>query len=250
MLPDLEHLITLQRTQNAATAARARIDEFPAHIARLDAQLGETSEEVVRARQRFDELKADRQAREKELAVVQTRLSRFKEQLMEVKTNREYQAMQVEIGGGEAEVRRLEDVILERMLDGDELAAEVERAERQLAEQQAAIEAERAELEREHVELEQRVEQLEAERQRQVGVLAPRLLALFETLASHRNGIAVVEARDGRCSSCQVRLRLQLFNNIRLNDSLIQCESCQRILYFDTRPAPTRPDAPERGADG
>ena len=245
MLPDLEHLITLQRIQNAATAARARIDELPSDIARLDAQLGETSGEVVRARERFDQLKADRQAREKELASVQMRLSRFKEQLMEVKTNREYQAMQLEIAGGEAEVRRLEDVILERMLEGDDLAAEVERAERQLTEQRAAIAAERAELEREQVELEQRVEQLDAERRRQVGVLAPRLLTLFEKLASHRNGVAVVEARDGRCSSCQVRLRPQLFNNIRLNDSLIQCESCQRILYFDTRP-----DAPAPGADG
>jgi predicted nucleic acid-binding Zn-ribbon protein len=245
MLSDLEHLITLQRIQNAAVAARARIDELPSRIAQLDARLGETSEEVVRAQQRFDDLKADRQAREKELAAVQTRLSRFKEQLMEVKTNREYQAMQVEIAGGEAEVRRLEDLILERMLEGDELGAEVERAQRQLTEERAAIEAERAGLEREQVELGQRVEQLEAERQRQVGVLTPPLLALFEQLARHRNGIAVVEARDGRCASCQVRLRPQLFNNVRLNDSLIQCESCQRILYFDTRP-----DAPERGADG
>lgn len=245
MLPDLDNLITLQRVQNAATAARARIDGLPAHIARLDARLGESSEEVVRAQRRFDEIKVDRQAREKDLALVQTRLSRFKEQLMEVKTNREYQAMQVEIAGGEAEVERLEDIILERMLDGDELAAEVERTEGQLAEQQAAIEAERAKLEREQVELEQRLEQLETERRQHVGVLAPRLLTLFENLARQRNGVAVVEARDGRCSSCQVRLRPQLFNNIRLNDALIQCESCQRILYFDTRP-----DAAERGAGG
>ena len=243
MLPDLEHLITLQRIENAATAARARIDELPSHIARLDARLGETSEEVVRAQQRFDALKADRQAREKDLAVVQTRLSRFKEQLMEVKTNREYQAMQAEIAGGEAEVGRLEDAILERMLEGDELAANVQRAERELAEQRAAIAAERAELEREQVELGQRVRQLESERQRQVGVLAPRLLTLFQNLARQRNGIAVAEARDGRCASCQVRLRPQLYNNIRLNDSLIQCESCQRVLYFDTRPTVPAPGA-------
>ncbi len=245
MLPDLEHLITLQRIQNAATTARARISELPSHIAQLDARLGETSEEVVNARRRFDELKADRQAREKEVAIVQTRLSRFREQLMEVKTNREYQALQVEIAGGEAEVTRLEDVILERMLDGDELAAEVARAEVRLAEQRAAIEAERAELEREQAEVAQRLEELEAERRQQVGVLAPHLLTLFENVAKQRNGVAVVEARDGRCAWCQVRLRPQLYNNIRLNESLIQCESCQRILYFDTRP-----DAAEQGAAG
>ena len=233
MLPDLEHLIALQRIQNSAAATRTRIDELPACIADLDARLGASSGELDRARQRFDALKTERLAREKELAQVQSRLSRFKEQLMDVRTNKEYQAMQVEIAGSEAEVRRLEDGILEQLLEADELQAEVERAERLLADDRAAVAAERAGLEREQVELERRLGQLETDRRRQVGLLAPRILALFETVARHRNGVAVVEARDGRCSSCQVRLRPQLFNHVRLNERLIQCESCQRILYFD-----------------
>ena len=244
MLPDLEHLIALQRIQNSAAATRTRIDELPACIADLDARLGASSAELDRARQRFDALRTERLAREKELALVQSRLSRFKEQLMDVKTNKEYQAMQVEIAGSEAEVRRLEDGILEQLLEADELQAEVERAERRLADDRAAIEAERAGLEREQVELGQRLGQLEADRKRQVGRLAPRILALFETVARHRS-VAVVEARDGRCSSCQVRLRPQLFNHVRLNERLIQCESCQRILYFDAGA-----DAPSPGAAG
>ena len=244
MLPDLEHLIALQRIQNSAAATRTRIDELPACIADLDARLGASSAELDRARQRFDALKTERLAREKELAQVQSRLSRFKEQLMDVKTNKEYQAMQVEIAGSEAEVRRLEDGILEQLIEADELQAGVERAERRLADDRAAIEAERAGLEREQVELEQRVGQLEADRKRQVGLLAPHILSLFETVARHRS-VAVVEARDGRCSSCQVRLRPQLFNHVRLNERLIQCESCQRILFFDASA-----DAPGPGAAG
>ena len=244
MLPDLEHLIALQRIQNSAAATRTRIDELPACIADLDARLGASSGELDRAQQRFDALKTERLAREKELAQVQSRLSRFKEQLMDVKTNKEYQAMQVEIAGSEAEVRRLEDGILEQLLEADELQAEVERAERRLADDRAAVEAERAGLEREQVELGQRLGQLEADRKRQVGLLAPRILSLFETVARHRS-VAVVEARDGRCSSCQVRLRPQLFNHVRLNERLIQCESCQRILYFDASA-----DAPGPGAAG
>ena len=243
MLPDLEHLIALQRIQDSAAATRTRIDELPACIADLDARLGASSGELDRARQRFDALKAERLAREKELAQVQSRLSRFKEQLMDVRTNKEYKAMQVEISGSEAEVGRLEDGILEQLLEADELQAEVERAEGRFADDQAAVEAERAGLEREQVELELRLGQIEADRKRQVGLLAPRILSLFETVAQHRNGIAVVEARDGRCSSCQVRLRPQLFNHVRLNERLIQCESCQRILYFDTSA-----DAPGPGA--
>jgi predicted nucleic acid-binding Zn-ribbon protein len=29
-----------------------------------------------------------------------------------------------------------------------------------------------------------------------------------------------------------VRLRPQVFNEVRRNDSIIQCDSCRRILYF------------------
>jgi hypothetical protein len=31
---------------------------------------------------------------------------------------------------------------------------------------------------------------------------------------------------------CHVRLRPQVFNNVRRNTEIIQCDTCQRILYF------------------
>ena len=58
------------------------------------------------------------------------------------------------------------------------------------------------------------------------------MLATFERVAKGRSGIAVAEARDAICTICHVRLRPQVFNNVRKNDSIIQCDSCQRILYF------------------
>ena len=63
--------------------------------------------------------------------------------------------------------------------------------------------------------------------------LEPRLVALFEQVAKVRKGIAVTTAtRDGLCSVCHVRLRPQVFQQIRANDQVIQCDSCQRILYY------------------
>jgi hypothetical protein len=51
-------------------------------------------------------------------------------------------------------------------------------------------------------------------------------------VSQRRGGVAVAEARDGICTICHVRLRPQVFNTIRRNDEIIQCDSCQRILYF------------------
>ena len=44
------------------------------------------------------------------------------------------------------------------------------------------------------------------------------------------------EARDGLCTQCHVRLRPQVYNELRRNESVMQCESCSRILYFVANP--------------
>ena len=58
------------------------------------------------------------------------------------------------------------------------------------------------------------------------------VLSIFEITAKSRKGVAVAEAKDGLCIICHVRLRPQVFNEVRKNESIIQCDSCRRILYF------------------
>jgi len=65
-----------------------------------------------------------------------------------------------------------------------------------------------------------------------IRMLSRDALALFERIAHGRKGVAVAEARDGLCTVCHVRLRPQVFNDVRRNDTITQCESCTRILYF------------------
>ena len=69
--------------------------------------------------------------------------------------------------------------------------------------------------------------------------MEPRLIALFEQVAKVRKGVAICTAtRDGLCSVCHVRLRPQVFQLVRQNDQIIQCDSCQRILYYIPPPPP------------
>jgi predicted nucleic acid-binding Zn-ribbon protein len=52
----------------------------------------------------------------------------------------------------------------------------------------------------------------------------------------------MAEAREGLCTVCHVRLRPQVFNMARRNDSIIQCDSCTRILYFVPAPTAVTPE--------
>ncbi len=245
MLPDLEWLIRLQQLDTSANEARRTIDGVPARIEDLNARLAVSITAVETASTRTADKKHERQTVEKSLAEVQGRLSRFKEQLMAVKTNKEYTAVQHEIATAETEVQRLEDAILEHMLEADDLAANVDSAERTLLADRAEIDGERAAIETERAEMKRRLNATSDQRLKLAENIGAAARQLFEAVAKKRLGLAVVEARDGHCTVCHVRLRLQMFNQVMRNTELIQCEHCMRILYHDPDSKATRPTEPD-----
>jgi predicted nucleic acid-binding Zn-ribbon protein len=161
---------------------------------------------------------------------------------MDVKTNREYQAIQHEIEIAQNEVKALEEKILERMIEADDLTAVHKRADAALAAEQKAVETDRRKMLEENGDLKAALERISAERLTLVAAIDKKLLAIFELVARKRNGIAVAEARDGICTICHVRLRPQVFNTVLRNDQIIQCDTCNRILYSTPKPAPAAPD--------
>jgi uncharacterized protein len=242
MHADLERVITLQRLDSAAHDAQRRLVEEPERARALDARLEGARRRLASAKERLTGNQAARRTIEKDVAVHQGRLSKFREQAMSVKTNQEYHAMQKEIGFAQTEIKTLEDRILERMLEADELTADVKRAEAELAAEEKAVEAERKAMVAEMAELRVSLERITEERAAAVRTIDPHVLKIFELVSKRRNGVAVAEARNGICTICHVRLRPQVFNTVRRNDTITQCDSCQRILFFAPAAAPAAPD--------
>lgn len=244
MHSDLQHLIQLQGLELETERLRRRIAEIPAAQAALDARIAECTAALTAVKEGVAANAVARREIEKDLAVVQSRLSKFKDQLMAVKTNREYQAMQHEIATAEQGVREHEDRLLERMVEADGLAADVKSTEAALKSAQADVAREKAALDAERASCERELASTDAQRTSVAAALSPPARAMFDHVARHRKGVALSEARDGHCSQCHVRLRPQVFNEVRRNDALIQCESCSRILYFVPTPAPAAAPQP------
>src|SRR5438552_8785805 len=160
MHADLERLIALQRLDTAAETARRRLAEEPEREKALVARLEGARERLAAAKARLAENQNARRAIEKDVAVHQGRLSKFREQAMAVKTNQEYHAVQKEISFAQGEIKALEDKILERMLEADELTSALKTAEADLASEQKAIEAGRRAMAAERVELDATLERI------------------------------------------------------------------------------------------
>jgi len=233
MSPDLERLITLQHLDSTIEDAHRTVAAHPQRLAEADARLSEANERVDTARQRLKDNQDARRALEKETALFQGRVTKFKDQLLEVKTNREYQALQHEIATAQGELGASEEKVLERMIEADVITAEITQADAALAAQRKAVETEKAALAGELASVERALAEASARRATLRADIEPRLIALFEQVAKARKGIAICAAtHDGLCSVCHVRLRPQVFQLVRQNDSIIQCDTCQRILYY------------------
>ncbi len=240
MNPDIQHLIRLQQLDSEIESARRRIAEIPAVQEALAARLEQATAAVAAAKQRLAASQTERKAIETDVTTIQTRLSKYKGQLLELKTNKEYTTMLHEIATAEAAIRSHEDRVLERMEEAETITGEVKAAEAELKTQQAAIAAERKTLEAEASALQSTANDKSAARTAAAKELSPEALRLFEHVSKQRKGLAVAEARDGSCTVCHVRMRPQVYNDVRRGESLIQCESCLRILYFMPQNAPSQ----------
>jgi len=48
------------------------------------------------------------------------------------------------------------------------------------------------------------------------------------------NGVAVVEAAEGKCHGCHMTIRPALLQQLREGtDEIVFCEACKRILFFN-----------------
>jgi predicted nucleic acid-binding Zn-ribbon protein len=237
VLPALQSLVALQALDSAAESQRKRLAELPAAEQAIDAALSAAAREVEAGKARLQANTEARRALEKDVAAVDTRLSRFEDHKAAVKTNHEYTALLHEISTAKAEKDGLEERLLVLMEEADGLAADVKAAERQLADETKRAGAARAALSAEQQGIDAELARLSKERTAATASLDARALAQYEQLLKGRRGIAVARMTGDICDACHVRLRPHVTQQIRRNDAIVQCDSCQRILYF-VPPAP------------
>jgi uncharacterized protein len=231
MNPDLEGLVRLQQVESDIRRIQAQLAQVPKRKAELEAALAAERARLEAARQALDGSQKSRRRYEGELQDLETKRSRYKGQLMEVKTNKEYTAMLHEIEGVEREIRGREDQILGEMEKAEALVAEVKREEELTKVAQDKHRSEVATLDQEAGRLGQEADRLGREREQVASRIPTEALELFQRVARVR-GVAVAEAKDGMCQLCHLKLRPQMYVDLKHNEVITQCPACNRILFY------------------
>jgi len=230
--PTLSALIALQALDSAAEALRKRLADMPAAEQALAASVSGARAAVDAAKAGIQANTLARRALEKDIAAVDTRLARFDDHKAAVKTNHEYTALLHEISTAKEEKNGIEERLLVLMEDADTLAATLKTTERALAEEEDRGRKARAALEADRATIDKELAHLSSERARESREVDTALLSKYSQLLKQRKGIAVSKMTNEICEACHVRLRPHVQQQIRRNEEIVQCDNCQRILYY------------------
>lgn len=236
----LDRLFRLQEILLEAKRKTARREKTPDHLAHIEAAYLDAVKIRDEAGTRLDGAEKRKKELDDEIVDLNEKLKKYQQQLVSVKTNREYSALLNEIDGVKKEIRTREDEILG--LEENLASSRTEAAERDSAfpAEEADYESQMTEWRTEQALLSEEIDRAEREADELRKVLDKRLLLTFDRISKSRAGVALarvtmVGLQTAACSACNVRLRPQLLSDLRLSKETIICESCKRILYWDTR---------------
>lgn len=233
MKAELQQLIALQIADTSIRKLQAELESIPKRRAEVESEFDQRAFEFKALEQARDAARASRQQLDKELAEQRTRAEKADRDLMSSTNSKAYEAAIREADAAKKRINELETKVLEQM-------EAAEQAEKGLAEREPELQRLREEFDERLKTFEEQtraqaaeVDAKRAERDRVFNELTPTARSLYNRIAARiRDGVALAEARNGSCSACFMSLRPQIMSEVRRGEEIIQCDNCNRILYY------------------
>ncbi len=237
MNPEIKGIVEVQQLDLQLTELTKEIESLPRQIQTLQSQLSEFINAHEERKKRLTANLKERKDLEVDIKATQDKITRHRDQLYQVKTNEQYKALLKEIEGEEASIRKIEDKILEKMVESEEIQQRINEAAARLDGEKARVAAEVKKLEDERQKRIAEREQVQIHRKELAATISEPVTELYERIRTYRPAPAVAEVRNGLCTACNIQLRPQMYNEIRTADAVRTCENCSRILYYEGPPA-------------
>jgi len=206
----------------------------------VETRLGE-SEELEEARQEVEEQRhrlreAQKKQREAEWAVeeVRVKIQPLEKKLYggTIKNPKELVGFQQDVDSLKARQRELEDRALEAMSAAEEVERGLAEAERRRSDMEARWQAEQESLRQQRDVLQREIRELGRRRSGQEVTIDAEMMRQYEALRALHQGRAVAKVERGICQGCRITLPMHVLQRARRGNHLVQCTSCERILYL------------------
>jgi predicted nucleic acid-binding Zn-ribbon protein len=239
----LDTILELQRALLDLREAERRLTGIPDWMRELHEEHNTRLAEIATLEEAAEAAAKERRTAEATTADAQEKLKKYQQQINKVSNQREYGALLQEIDTVKRQITTSEEQTFSSLERSEQAQKDLEakrEAFRELAERYAA-ETARWEAEKPGI-----TKQIDTLKKRIAGhreKLPKGIVSQFERILERYPGGAMAPVRlierpgkgprEWHCSACNYRVRPQVVVEIRNAGTLVQCESCKRILYLE-----------------
>ena len=227
-------LVEVQAVESEILQAGRHLDALRDQAASLDQEAAARETLVADEKKALDEFKKIYRDLESESRVNRDMIVKSNEKLRAVKTNKEYQSSLKEIEDIKLKNSHIEDEMLEFL-------EQIERAEKDLSERKQRYSQivddtnrEKDSIKQDTEQCKQKLAQLESDRNVVTDALDSTILDIFYRVkAKQSDGVAIAEVKDAVCQGCNLNIPPQTYIDLQHRNSLKNCPSCERIIYWE-----------------
>ena len=225
-------LVELQKIDSEIYHLKKELESHPVLKQKIEVDF---EKKKTRLKTAEDELKAvqlRQKQKEGDLQAKEEKIKKLQAQLYQLKTNKEYSTMDMEIKGLKADNSVLEEEILKLLDVVDQTKTKCVKEKELLAVEEKKLKEELGRLSQRTSEIQAQLLTREEKRKAYTPNVSAKLITQYEKLLKGREGLALVPVKNNACGGCHMELPPQVVNEIQIQDKLIVCESCARILYW------------------
>ncbi len=217
------------------------IEAWREALRRLESELRENHaliearSKLAREKTRLAELEREQRTTEWEIEDLAAKIASLEGKLYggSIRNPKELTKLQDEVEHLKLSLREKEDRALDIMSQVESSQAKVLAASSDLEYIEREWGERQAKLLREQGEVKERLISREQKRRSLVAQIDHKSLELYEELKTKKQGRAIARIERGMCQGCRITLPLSELQRARSGEELVQCSSCERILYMD-----------------
>ncbi|MBN1291942.1 MAG: hypothetical protein JXB48_08895 [Candidatus Latescibacteria bacterium] len=213
-------------------------NEYPKEIEKMKQEINDLQNALDEKESRLIEIGKTRRNIEDEIKAERELLSQKEKRLLETKNNKEYTAVHNEIELARQRIDSLETEDLELMTEQDILIPERDELAEILKVTTKKNTVSINEIRKKFDSIESDIAAREQKRTHELSdVTNTRVLSIYNRLRKGKSGLAVAQVDKEKltCRGCYKQLPPQKVLEVRRSQKVILCESCGRILVWDSR---------------
>ncbi|MBI4720166.1 MAG: hypothetical protein HY770_02850 [Chitinivibrionia bacterium] len=235
MRHELHVLISMAKIDAALSRCKAELATAPQKKAAVEKTLADIEKTQKEREEKLAGMKKERRTLEIKLEDNAELIKKFKRQLMDIKKNEEYTALLKEIAAVEKNTDAREEKLLMLMDDIEQQESRTAGASAQVSGERERLKKEKLDLDDRERALNEEIEKLNGQKPGFLAELDPQVRKRYDRLLAKLGDIAVANVESEICQGCFSRLPPQTAAEVKLNDRIINCVSCGRILvHYET----------------